>query len=298
MRNSRTHRILRMLMMMSGSRRFTMKELQSRLEMSERNLYRDLSIIEEAGFLLDKENGTYRLHKDSPATKNLQKLFHFSEEEACILYQTLSLIEGDSPVKARLVRKLNTFYDLKVLEQLRQSDDLTKVKMISDSIAQKKQVSLLAYRSSNSNSIQDREVEAFDFLPDYDALWCYDIKSKSCKQFKVARMQSVELLSFSWRYEEKHRKPFTDVFRVSAVEPLGTVELLLSLKAYNLLIEEYPLAAEHIKLDKKKYRLSVPVASYQGIGRFVMGLLEEVEIVKGEGFKEFLRGRVKSFLDD
>ena len=272
-----------------------MPELEERMNMSARNIRRDLNLIESSGFLLDRENG-YRLQSDRSANRDLKNLLHFSEEEVSILYETLSLIEGDSPVKERLVRKLNTFYDLKALEQLKQKDDLTKVRTIRKSMEQKKQAMLKAYRSSNSNSIEDRKVEVFDFLADYRAIWCYDTKSNSCKQFKIARMQSVELLPSQWRYEEKHQKPFTDIFRVSASKPFTTVELHLSLKSYNLLIEEYPLAVEYLKKDNKNYRLKAPVANYNGIGRFVLGLMDEIEIIKPAGFKKYLSAQIKNFL--
>lgn len=272
-----------------------MPELEDKMEMSARNLRRDLNLIESSGFLLDRKKG-YRLQSDRSTSRDLKNLMHFSEEEISILYQTLSLIEEDSPLKERLVRKMNAFYDLKALEQLRQKDDLTKVHTIRDSLEQKKQVILKAYRSSNSNNIEDRVVEVFDFLPDYRAIWCYDIKSHSCKQFKLARMQFVELLLSAWRYEEKHQKPFIDVFRMSAMKPLTTVELLLSLKAYNLLIEEYPLATKYIKQEDKSYRVKVPVANYNGIGRFVLGLIEEIEIIKPAAFKKYLKAQVGKFL--
>lgn len=295
MEDTRPKRILRLLMMLSGNKKYAMSELEDKMEMSARNLRRDLNLIESSGFLLDRKKG-YRLQSDRSGNRDLKNLMHFSEEEISILYQTLSLIEEDSPLKERLVRKMNAFYDLKALEQLRQKDDLTKVHTIRDSLEQKKQVILKAYRSSNSNNIEDREVEVFDFLPDYRAIWCYDIKSHSCKQFKLARMQFVELLSSAWRYEEKHQKPFIDVFRMSAMKPLTTVELLLSLKAYNLLIEEYPLATKYIKQEDKSYRVKVPVANYNGIGRFVLGLIEEIEIIKPAAFKKYLKAQVGKFL--
>jgi len=295
MEDTRPKRILRLLMMLSGIKKYAMPELEDKMEMSARNLRRDLNLIESSGFLLDRKKG-YRLQSDRSTSRDLKNLMHFSEEEISILYQTLSLIEEDSPLKERLVRKMNAFYDLKALEQLRQKDDLTKVHTIRDSLEQKKQVILKAYRSSNSNNIEDRVVEVFDFLPDYRAIWCYDIKSHSCKQFKLARMQFVELLSSAWRYEEKHQKPFIDVFRMSSMKPLTTVELLLSLKAYNLLIEEYPLATKHIKQEDKSYRVKVPVANYNGIGRFVLGLIEEIEIIKPAAFKKYLKAQVGKFL--
>ncbi|MEO9144578.1 MAG: WYL domain-containing protein [Ginsengibacter sp.] len=295
MEETRTKRILRLLMMLSGSKLYSIKELENKLGISHRTIFRDFETIEESGFILERSTG-YRLQSDRATNKSLKNLLHFSEEEISILYQTLSHIEGDSPVKERLVRKLNAFYDLKALEQLKQNDDLTKVHLIRDSMEQKKQVTLLAYRSSNSNSIENREVEVFEFLPDYRAIWCYDLKSNSCKQFKIARMQSVELLTTGWRYEEKHQKPFTDMFRVSASRPMTIVELRLSLKAYNLLIEEYSLTGESIKEENKQYRLKVPVANYDGIGRFVLGLMEEVEIIRPVAFKKYLNKKVEKFL--
>lgn len=272
-----------------------MPELEEKLGMSRRNIRRDLELIESSGFLLDREGG-YRLLTDKPTNKNLKNLLHFSEEEVAILYETLSQIEGDSPVKERLVRKLNTFYDLKAIERLIQKDDFTKVRAIRESLEQKKQVSLIAYRSSNSNSIEDRTVEVFDFMPDYRGVWCYDIKTNACKQFKIARMQGVEILPSYWRFEEKHQKPFTDIFRVSAVKPHTNVELLLSLRAYNLLIEEYPSAAAFIKKENRHYRVKFPVAGYHGVGRFVLGLLDEIEIIKPVNFKKHLQKQIKNFL--
>lgn len=295
MEEIRPKRILRLLMMLSGSKKYLMAELEERLGMSARNIRRDLELIESSGFLLNREGG-YRLQTDEPGNRNLKNLLHFSEEEVAILYETLSLIEGDSPVKERLVRKLNTFYDLKVLDQLRQKDDLTKVRTIREALEQKKQVLLMSYRSSNSNSIEDRTVEVFDFMPDYRSVWCYDLKTNGCKQFKIARMQAVEIMPSYWRFEERHQKPFTDVFRVSAVKPHTNVELLLSLRAYNLLIEEYPSAAAFIQKENKRYRLKLPVGDYHGVGRFVLGLLDEIEIIKPVSFKKYLQKQIKNFL--
>ena len=109
-------------------------------------------------------------------------------------------------------------------------------------------------------------------------------------------MQSVELSSSAWRYGDKHQEPFTDVFRVSAIKPLTTVELLLTLKAYNLLIEEYPLSTQYIKKESDAYRVKLPVANYNGIGRFVLGLMEEVEIIKPVGFKKYIHKKIEKFL--
>lgn len=298
MEYTKTHRVFKLLMLLSGIKKYTLEELQDKMKVSERTLYRDLCTIDESGFLIDRTDGRYRLQNDIPAAKNLQKLLHFSEEEACILYETLAIIEGTSPIKERLVRKLNTFYDLKVLERLKQKDDLQKIKTISTGIRKKQQVLIYDYRSSNSNSIRNRKAEVFDFLPDYSAVWLFEPEDGCCKQFKIARMKQVELLPSRWQWESCHKIPFIDAFRTAAPKPIAKVEMLLNLKAYNLLIEGNPLAAEYITGINGKYHLKIPVATFEGIGRFALGLLEEVEIIGPKNFKTFLTRRAQKFLNN
>ena len=43
------------------------------------------------------------------------------------------------------------------------------------------------------------------------------------------------------------------------------------------------------------YNLKIPIAGYQGIGRFVMGLPGEVEVSGSSGFKKYLKEELKKF---
>jgi len=297
MDQQKMQRLLRLLMMLTGKRWYSLYEIMNILESSGRTVYRYLETFESAGFVLEKNRGSYRLQRSSTSTRSLQNLMHFSEEEVLILYDTLALIEGTSAVKEQLVRKLNLLYDYKALEKLQQSDDLMKIQILSDAIRNKKQVKLKSYRSSNSDKITDRKVEPFDYLPDYRSVWCYEYESKSCKQFKLARIDEIELINRDWENERLHKIYFTDAFRISSVKPIDNIEAKLSLKAYNLLLEEFPLCRNHVNDEDGHYLLKIPVAGYQGIGRFVMGLPGEIEVLGSEGFKEFLREERKKFLE-
>ncbi len=297
MDQQKMQRLLRFLMMLAGKRWYSLNELMEKLESSGRTVYRYLETFETAGFVLEKNKGSYRLQRTSASARSLQSLMHFSEEEVLILYDTLELIEGTSPVKEQLIRKLNVLYDYKALAQLQQSDDLTKIQILSDAIRNKKQVNLKSYRSSNSDNITDRKVEPFDYLPDYRSVWCYEYESKSCKQFKLARIHEIELINRDWENEQHHKILFTDAFKISSIEPVAMVKARLSLKAYNLLIEEYPLSRQFIKEETKGYDLKIPVAGFAGIGRFVMGLPGEIEVLGTKGFKEFLKEERKKFRD-
>ena len=95
-------KLLRLLMLLSGSRRYTLAELMERFNQSDRTIYRHLEEIENAGFVLRRSNGTYQLQTDNHAVKSLQKLLHFSEEEAYVLYKPLRCWMGFLRLKAGL----------------------------------------------------------------------------------------------------------------------------------------------------------------------------------------------------
>jgi proteasome accessory factor C len=287
--------LLRMLMLLAGNKRYTLQELQDIFDISERTVFRHINAIEDAGFIVNRVNSSYNLCLNTPNARTLQKLLQFAEEEVSILYETLSLTEGTTPLKERLLCKLNTLYNTRALSQSEEKSQLQIIKKLSEAIAVKRQVLLKDYRSSNSQSINDRTVEAFEFLPDYSAIWCYDKEDKFCKQFKIARIKEVDLLPTGWQDEAKHKVPFVDAFYMSAEAPVAKVQAYLSLKAYNLLTEEFPLTENYISPLNGKYLLNIPVSDFNGIGRFMMGLLGDVRINGPEEFIDFLRERMKKF---
>ncbi|MDP1810456.1 MAG: WYL domain-containing protein [Sediminibacterium sp.] len=289
-------KLLRLLMLLSGNRRYTLAELMQRFDQSDRTIYRHLEEIESAGFVLNRTGGTYQLQTDNPAVKSLRKLLHFSEEEAYVLYKTIALLQGTSPIKDRLAGKLNALYDFRALSLLPGRNSHEAVSKLGEAIREDKQVMLKAYRSGNSDSITDRTVEPFDFLTDYSGVWCYDPESGSSKQFKIARIEEVEVLPMRAAHHARYSIPFTDAFRMSAPQAIATIKATLTLKAYNLLLEEFPLAENYVQAVNGHYHLQVPVADYNGIGRFALGLPGEVKVNGPEGFVVFLKERVKYFL--
>ncbi len=286
-------KLLRLLMMLSGNRRYAMEELMDRCNQSDRTIYRHLAQIERAGFIVDRTEARYNLVLDNSSAKTLNKLLHFSEEEACVLYKTIGLLEGSSPIKNRLAGKLNSLYNFKALGQIPEKASHEAVHELGEAIRQKKRVILRAYRSSNSDTITDRTVEPFEFLGDYSGVWCYDIADKVSKHFKIARIATVEVLKADAVNQSHHILPFTDAFRMSAPKAKATVKAELTLKAYNLLLEEYPLAEVYLKAVKGHYALEIPVADYNGIGRFAMGLPGDMKVIGPEGFIEFLKEKRK-----
>ena len=146
-------------------------------------------------------------------------------------------------------------------------------------VGQKRQVILHRYQSGHGGQVRDRRVEPFAFTTNYVQVWCFDPKDSSCKLFKTSRIGSVEILEKEWQHESAHVEAFIDIFRMNGKERTR-VQLELGLMAYNLLLEEYPLAERDTRpLDNNRWLLDTEVASMYGVARFVVGLLDDIRII-------------------
>ncbi len=286
-------RVLRLMVLLSGNRRYTRAELSERTGITERTVFRYFETMKSVGLELEQTDGRYRLMSEHPTAKALGELFHFSEEEAHLLCLMLEQTEASTAVRERLLRKLHALYDMTVASQLAEERQVRFVQVLKEAMRRERQVCLLGYRSSNSRSIRDRVVEPFKFLQDYTGVWCFDVADKCNKQFLLSRMEQVEPRASSWQYSSLHHEPFTDAFRMSAPVAIATVEAELSMKAWNLLQEEFPLAAKYVQRKGTRYQMQLPVAAFQGIGRFVLGMPGEIAVEGPAAFKNWLREQAK-----
>lgn len=287
------YKTLRFLGLLLGRQKYSNEELQMRLGLSERSIYRYLNTFERAGFVIDRTNGRYRLVAELADMKGMKDLLHFTEEEVLIFWEVLERLDASASTKSRLLRKLNTLYDIKALNKLGKDTELRIITSVREAMDSSYQIVLLSYRSSNSNKISDRTVEPFAFLPDYHGFWAFECSSRTCKQFRISRINQIEVLDNVWQYAAYHKIPFVDVFGMSTDERPIQIQLYLKLKAYNLLIEEFPLSREHLQPKDDRYILNIPVAGFQGIARFVLGLSDEIEVIEPLEFIDYLKERVR-----
>jgi len=294
------HKLFEMLLFLSSGLRCKIKEIAERFDISVRTAYRYINIFKEAGFVFpNTRSGYYSIDKNSPYFREISELLHFSREEAVILQKAIHSIDNENLLKQNLINKLYALYDFdRVANTIVKKEYSANIHQLISAIKYKNQVILKAYLSANSNEARDRLVEPFDFTTNYVATWAYDIQSKCCKTFKNTRIKSVRILPQPWKYETKHKKMPIDVFRISSERQIK-VTLILSIRAYELLKEEYPLAEEYIqKIDDKQYLFTATVCSFEGIGRFVMGLYNEIEVIEPKKLKVFLKNRAKKILTD
>ena len=71
--------------------------------------------------------------------------------------------------------------------------------------------------------------------------------------------------------------------------PRHTATISMGLRATSLLAEEFPLAAPQLqKLPDNHWLLKTEVCSYEGVGRFVLGLPGEIEIIDSPEFFDYI----------
>ncbi|MFW5820878.1 MAG: helix-turn-helix transcriptional regulator [Bacteroidota bacterium] len=286
---------LKLLLYLSGSFGYSMNEIREKFSISERTAYRYLHIIKEVGFLVERTNGYYRVNKNEGEGKSLGDLLHFSEEEAWILSKAIHSIDDTVGIKNALVKKLYSLYDFgRVAQPIIKKEYSENIHNIINAIKEKKQILLRDYKSANSNMVRDRLVEPISFTTNFISVWCYEPESRENKLFKTARIGKAEILQREWQNAAEHQPGEVDVFRMSSFDTLP-VKLRLSLRAANLLCEEYPLAEKYLLPENdNRFIFETGVCSYEGVGRFVMGLLDELEILETEAFKKYIKEKLKN----
>ena len=289
-------RMLRLMKMLTANTSYTVDELAERLSMSRRTIYRYIDTFREAGFVIKKSDNHIRLDKASPHFKDISQLVHFTEEEAVILKRAIESIDDTNMLKLNLKRKLYSVYDNKILaDTIVRGSNAATVHALIEAIEGEWQVILHNYRSSHGGVVRDRRVEPFAFTTNYVQVWCYDTESNSCKLFKLSRIGSAEVLYTAWQHKAAHKRDSIDIFRMNGTER-HRVRLELGMLAHNLLIEEYPLAEAHLTpIDKEHWLLDTEVASYAGVARFVVGLMDDIRIVDTPDLERYLSSYVERF---
>ena len=290
-------RLLRLMKMLTANVEYSVDDLADRLDMSRRTIYRYIDTFREAGFVIKKHGNYIRLDKESPHFKDISQLVHFTEEEAVILRRAIESIDDTNLLKQNLKRKLYSVYDSGILaDTIVKGSNSSNVHSLIEAIENHKQVILHNYASSHS--IRDRKVEPFGFTTNYVNVWCFDTEDNRCKIFKTARIGKVELCDTDFQHAELHKENFIDIFRMIATEggePI-TVKLLLGRLAYNLIMEEYPLSEKYItKQDASHWLLDTKVANLQGVGRFTIGLMDDIEIIESPELKEYINNYINKY---
>ena len=280
MEQPRVERTLRLMRLMSGNAYLTVEQLAKRLDTSTRSIYRYIDTFKTCGFAVEKiDDSIYRLISMPTGYKDLQKLVYFSEEEARVLTYLIESLDETNSLKSSLYKKLCAVFDTKSIKEYSgTSKNAANVQALGNAMKDRKTVILKDYSSSSSGTVRDRVVEPFEFTNNHIDSGAYDCEKKDVRLFKIARIGWVDILPIDWQHEDEHDKGYLDAFRMQG-KAQTHVRLEMTLRAKNLLCEEFPLAEPDITEKDGKYILDTKVSKMEGVGRFVIGLMGDIRVL-------------------
>ena len=285
------------MLMLSSNVDYTTPELADLLEITERSIYRYIRSFKDNGFVLEKRNpNIHKLLKMPLDEIKLDELIQISSEEAFILHTLLLSITGGSQIHINLEQKLAALFDAtSITEIIGKKTAAENVRILKKAIDEKECVELIDYESGHTMKVSDRIVEPYGFSTNYADVYAYEPASGICKTFKITRIGWVRPIGAEWEFEEKHEVRDPDCFRMNGKESIP-VTLRMTLMAKNLLIEEYPLSMRDISYKDGYWLLNTDVKDLAGVGRFYLGLSDQIEIIDSPKLESYIKRRVRKDL--
>ena len=297
MDQTKISKLLRLMKLLTGNVSRTIDQLAKEMGVTSRTVYRYIDTIRDAGFVVNKLYGNvFAMGKVSRGLTDFNKLIYFTDEEAYIVAKMINGIDNNNTLKRDLQRKLASVYDsTSISSYIDNPANAVNVEALADAIKRKKQVVLKHYESAHSDEAKDRHVEPIEFTANMIDIWAYDVEKAENRMFKVTRIQEVEVTDADWAFQSKHKVPKPDVFRMTGTKSEKIV-LLLNTRAKSLLVEEYPLAEKDLKRVDGKWILTTNINSFEGAGRFVIGLAGDVKVLEGPKLLEYIRKYDKKYI--
>ncbi len=268
---------------------WTIRQLAERFDTSDRTIYRYLNLLEEVDFLIEKDfdNRYFIITSDDDPLQA-----QFSVEETRLIKKLILAGTNDNPLKNSLLKKLSLNSEIDSMPRLFIKARLGKfVDQLAESIRNKTQVILKSYHSANSNEIRDRLVEPIHFGDNYQSVVALDTQDKICKQFKLDRIGEVLEHKKTFEFEALHQKNQTDIFGMTGDSDTW-VTLQLTLRSYLLLREEFPISIPFTEKTETGYQFHGPISNFEGVSRFILGLLDEIKIINPAGLKDFVLQKI------
>ena len=294
-------RILKVLLrVLAHPHTYSRRELANYFNENVRNINSDTEIINSLPEItLHYKEHPYKCYIE-PNNKysELNKFLPLNDTDKSHLYRALDYLSGS---QADLLKtKIEGLYDFQQLglRQLRHPA-IEKINRLESGKKQEKKVILKNYRSNQSNQTSDRLVEPHLINPELDTLQAFDYVRGKSIHFRLSRIERIEATEEDWENKKRHVSQATDVFRI-ADNDQPQVTLRLQVRAYNILIENFPLAKNYLDHDSKPdhFVFQAPVNhNFYGLMPFILGHSEFIEIIKPKKLKTAVLAETKKILE-
>jgi predicted DNA-binding transcriptional regulator YafY len=280
-------RVLQLISLLKKEPAKSIRFLSGILESTDRTVYRYLDLIKELGFELQRDqNNRFFIINDVEVEP-----YSFSNEEVVLLKELLLSVGKDSKLKDSILKKIYFKSEIAIHGNHILKAHLGKIiEKLSGAIQNEKRVILKDYHSANSQKISDRLVEPITFSDNYNSLIAFEVETGENKYFNIERITDIIELNTNQEFQEKHKNDKPDIFGFSELNgEKFDIELRLTLRAYLILKEEYPLVQPYVKKEsiKETYLLKCSVNNPKAITRFILGFPEDVVVIGSEEYIKF-----------
>lgn len=290
---SQIFRILKLIRLLGQKNSYTVPQLAKALKISPKSVYRHIDVLKDVGYQIESdEQNRYRLRFVVSSKEST-----LNSDEMEIINDVLQAHKSSNPFVESILQKINLNASLIPLaDTLPNLHKIQLLKLISIAIDQGVCVKVKNYRSMTSGTMKDRLAEPLMLTEDNSYLIAWDIDEQRQSQFKLDRMDDIDILH-DQKISSGHIPSPMDLFGLTG-DTWTTVTLELKPFAYNILTESFNLSKQYIRKhpkDKQKVIFEAPILNWKGIGRFVLGLPDEIEVLAPQEFKDYLNKKIKKF---
>jgi proteasome accessory factor C len=284
-------RVFNLIKLLSAPPYYKVAELAERLDVSRKTVYNYLELLESIGYEPDKNrHHQYFL----PIDRERKPTDGLELEDAKYLQEMLWQMPDTDHRRNPLLLWLNRQYAIgPVVENLTRYTPAEHRKRLTEALENKKRIRLINYRDASGRVSRARYLEPVAFQQDYTYLYAYDLDKRGYRQFHLGRVGLVEVLEED--VIDSHFQAIPDLFGWTGASWL-TINLDLTPRAKQLLLEEYPQATPYVSpLTGGRWLAALPLKGFEGCGRWCLGLCAEVNVLSGgdgERFREYLNGKL------
>ena len=288
--------MLRVIGLLMNNRSYTVEDIARMIGNKKRTVYRYLKTFRDNGIKVKKRYGTiYTI--ESCTISWADDVFKGmaapagSPEDGIILQrpcQDLTIHTGTYEAMKELEMN-DILNDAPYLQKV-----VANVSLLVKAASTRKKV-LVEYESNSRNKRCKLIVEPYSFYFYFNYVWCFEEEERKNTAMRISRITDVQILDEDWPSKPKHRKQVIDAFGCWGHKMIP-IKLRLTMQARNLMTEAHPISMITMREDPaypdgERWILETGVCDYSGITRYIMGMLDEVEILEGEGLKEYIRKR-------
>jgi predicted DNA-binding transcriptional regulator YafY len=287
-------RILSLVSLLSRDTYWPIDRLANRFGTTSRTIYRYLNDLEQMNYTLVKDDrNRYKIGSGvMPAL-----LPEFDPDEYIFLRETVASIQAEHPLRGAILEKINANLQLPVLGALvTQQLTANMLHTIQEAMEEGVCVRLKDYYSLRSDVVSDRTIEPIRLIRGMRYIMGIERKTNEVRQYKIDRISGVEKMKIKVSNPLDFSEWRIDDFLMNGHKGVN-VSLGLTNKAASLLCEEYGVKQSALLEQTSKefpLRYEAPVYGMEGVGRFVMGLIDQIKVYGPERLKSYIRKKYVS----